>query len=312
MKVTQCLKNNLPKPLKPLYNGFGGFLIMKIAMTRSVKLDHYLVTGDVKLINLVDDLPVEFELKCSLSEYKHNEMRYFSPVILKEGLERRKSNIKFVTAIVLDLDNIPDTKMFYRDLNKLNVADYYVWKTISNYSDEGHTNGRRLVFELREPIYPYQLENASKKMIDTFKRMGFDATKYGLDTKAMIDPARLSGFALSQTETYHNIGKTYRVDPNTKAVDTTLSTDTRGEGVDDPEKFIKNYIRKHNVPKPVLGVNVHFTLQRLIGVLYFAGVSEKDALEALLWLSKYTTNGEEDIEREIQQNPSYKSLKGRE
>ena len=279
---------------------------MQLGMTIGVGFKEYLVKGEEELDTMIEQLPEQFELTTDLSLYKRFEMVYFSPVTLVDGLERRGSNIKSVHAIVLDLDNVENKRELLRDLGKIIIADFYMWDTISSFSDEGHKNGTRLVFPLREPINPWQLENAAKDMLERFKRMGFNADKFGVDRKAMIDPARLSGFALQKTNTYHNTGKKYRVNPNTPAVKREVSDEKRGDGVDDPERFIKNYIRKHHVERPVLGKNVHNTLQRLIGVLEIVGCSQEETIEALSFMSDYCTRGIEDIEHEVLTSNAYK------
>lgn len=279
----------------------------------------YDVVDDFDMKEYMDSLPLYHDPIDDVQTFKDFEAMYFTPSNLKEGLARKKDNIADIQAIIFDLDNVESLHDLDKDMVKMSKVDleFHAWQTPSSIGNGQHHGGMRLYIPLKESIEPRLLPQAVDELMNTLNQvLDVDLNKYGADITASKTIARLMGLPLQNYLTFSWYGsKKYKV--NAKYVEPKKATQkrwcrdfsqrklvtNRGES---PETFVRDYMKKHNIPDLILGVNVHNTLQQLSGALAKAGFNEEQALEGLEFLSDVPTNGMADIEKEIITSNAFK------
>lgn len=280
----------------------------------------YDVVDDFDMNEFMMSLPLYHEHIDDVQTFKDFEAMYFTPSNLKEGLDRKKENIADVQAIIFDLDNVQDLHDLDKDMVKLSKVDleFHAWQTPSSIGNGQHHGGMRLYIPLKEAIIPELLPQAVDELMNTLNQIvGVNIQKYGADITTSKTIARLMGLPLQNHLTFSWYGsKKYKV--NAKYVKTKKQQSAKrwySGGAynkrltnysDSPEKFVKDYMNKHNIPDLILGVNVHNTLQQLIGALDKAGFNQEQALEGLEFLSDIPTHGMADIEKEVASSNAFK------
>ncbi|TYC50860.1 hypothetical protein ESZ50_01195 [Weissella muntiaci] len=281
-------------------------MAFKIAGNRGA----YDVVDDFDIKIFIESLPLKIPPIVDVQTYKDFEATYFTPSNLIEGLTRRRENIKDIQAIIFDLDFVPDLHELDQDLMKLVNFDmeFHAWQTPSSLGSSKHEGGMRLYIPLSVPIEPKLLPQAVDEIVKTFiLEVGINLLNYGADIKASKTVGRLMGLPLQQYLTFSWYGSwRYAVQSKYKAPKHKSRKGRQTNRGVSPEKFVKDYMRKHNVPELVLGHNVHNTLQQLIGALSKAGFEQEQAIEGLEFLSGIPTHGMGDIEKEVMTSSAYK------
>lgn len=283
---------------------------MSMAFKTAGNRGAYDVVDEFDMKQFIESLPLFHGQIADVDNYKNFEALYMTPSNLKEGLERRKENIKDVQAIIFDLDYVPDLHELDHELMKLVNADveFHAWQTPSSFGASKHENGMRLYLPLKNPIEPELLPQAVDEIIKNLVTyFQFNLLDFGADITASKTVGRLMGLPLQQMYVFSWYGSN-RYEVQSKYVEKPKRKYTKhltNQGAS-PERFVKDYIKKHNIPDLVLGENVHNILQQLIGALSKAGFSEEQAIEGLEFLSDVPTNGIDDIEKEVRTSTAYR------
>lgn len=271
----------------------------------------YDVIDEFDVIEFYNSLPLHHDPIPDLQQFKDFQAWYFTPSNLKIGTTRSKDNIKDVQAIVFDLDDVPDWNEYLGDVLKMATTgvEFATWQTPSSIGHGKHKGGMRLYFPLAVPIMPELLSQAVDELVVELAKIGFNLLNYGADLPSSRTIGRLMGLPLQRYMTFINSSDqtwkyqvTSQYEPPKPKKQWTRRTNMKTS----PEDFVRMYIKKHDVPQLVLGVNVHNILQQLIGALERAGFTEDEAMEGLEFLSDATENGLADIEKEVATSNAYK------
>lgn len=272
----------------------------------------YDVVADFNLDEYYRSLPFKRKEIKNIQEFKDYEAQYFTPSDLISGLERKKQNIKNIQAIIFDLDGVDHVSDLISDamvVAETNM-EFALWQTPSSLSNQGeHVSGMRLFVPLEEPIEPKLLSQAVDEVVRALAVFGLNVLSYGADLVASKTVGRLMGLPLQQYRTLRVGGKdSWRYKITSQYVEPPHREFKRKRTAmkTAPDEFIKGYMRKHNIDDPTLGVNVHNTLQQLIGAMSKAGFSKDETKEGLEMFEGITRNGMADIEHEVETSSAYK------
>lgn len=275
----------------------------------------YDVVDDFDLNAYYQSLPFKKGEITDLFEFKNYQAQYFTPSDLNAGLERKRSNIKNIQAIVFDLDgvdNVTDLIIDAMTLSESNL-EFALWQTPSSLSQQGnHVSGMRLYVPLDEPIEPKLLPQAVDEVVISLATFGLNVLNYGADLVASKTIGRLMGLPIQQYRTLRVGGQQswrYKVTSQYKEPKEKVHKRKRTTMKTAPDEFIKMYMRKHNIEQPTLGVNLHNTLQQLIGAMEKAGFSEDEVVEGLEMFADIAQKGMEDIEHEVKTSTAYRERK---
>jgi hypothetical protein len=257
-----------------------------------------------------NSLPLHHDPINDVQQFKDFHAWYLTPSNLKNGLARNKDNIADVQAIVFDLDRIVEIEEYIANIFELAKTglEFATWQTPSSIGNGKHENAMRLFIPLDKPIEPLLLPQAVDELtIAMITNANFNVLDYGGDITTTKTIGRLNGLPLQRYLTIINPGSwRYRITSKYEPPKPKKKYVRRTNMKTPPEEFVKMYMKKHDIPELILGVNVHNVLQQLIGALEKAGFAEDEAMEGLEFLADTTEHGMADIEKEVATSNAFK------